>query len=210
MHDEDNAIGLRVQNPAGQTWTAYGDKRALDKADEDNRSRCTTAVQASADEIYEAWRSRVAPTIDQYKAWTHAPTLASARGAQELVPLFADWGGRRAEIAWRRKRTFTESWWFATTAAACWNSGWWNYPITMDGPEKTLPDSAVSIVPTKSRFQCHVYFQDNQRYIRHSRHEHGRWVGGGCNSALVRAKASSPLAATSWNSGGEVSSQIAN
>ena len=210
MHDEDNTIGLQVQNAAGQTWTAYGDKRALDKVGEDNKSRCANAVQASADEVYEAWRSRVAPSIDQYKARSHAPTLASAQRPQELAPLFTDRSERRAEITGRRKWTFTESWCFATTAAACWNSGWWKYPITMDGPQKILSGSAVSATPTDSPYQCHVYFQDDQGCIRHSKHEDGRWVGGGHDSALVRAKMFSPLAVTSWSSGAEVSCQIAN
>lgn len=210
MHDEDNAIGLQVQNPAGQTWTVYGDKRALDEVDEDNKSRCAEAVQASADEIYEAWRSRAAPSIDQYKAWSHAPTLASARGSQELAPLFTDRNERRAEIIGRKKWTFTGSWSFETTAVACWNSGWWKHPITIDGPERVPFGSAVSAAPAVSLSQCHAYFQGDQGDIRHSKPEDGRWVGGERDSALFSAKMPSPLAVISWRFGSEVSCKIAN
>ena len=52
MHDEDNAIGLAVTNPNGASWTAYGDKRALDVENKENLQHCIAAVQASADEIY--------------------------------------------------------------------------------------------------------------------------------------------------------------
>ena len=204
MHDEDNAIGLQVQNPAGQTWTAYGNKRALDEVDEDNKSRCTEAVQASADEIYEAWRSRAAPSINQYKAWSHAATLASARGSQELAPLFTDRNERRAEITGRKKWAFTVSWSSPTTAAACWNSGWWKHPITINGPGRAPFGSAVSAAPTVSLNQCRDYFQGNQGDIRYNKHEDGSLVGMERGSALS-AKMFPPLAVVSWNNGGEVS-----
>lgn len=86
MHDEDNAIGLSVQNPAGQTWMAYGDKCALDTANADNLQRCLRAVQASANEIYTAWQTKTLPQT--YAAWNKAPTLQSALQPRALAALF--------------------------------------------------------------------------------------------------------------------------
>jgi hypothetical protein len=54
MHDKDCAISLSVQDPSGQTWTSFRDKRALDVEDEDNKTHYLKAVGASADEIYSA------------------------------------------------------------------------------------------------------------------------------------------------------------
>lgn len=139
MHDEDCAIGLSVRNPRGETWTAYGDKRALDSVNEANKNFCIEAVQASADEVYSAWQTKQKPARASYKAWDHAPTLASAAAtSQTLAPLFMPQNQRRLNITDRQTWRYTNDWWFATTAALCWNSGWWKYPITIDGPRVTL------------------------------------------------------------------------
>jgi len=90
MHDEDNAIGLSVKNVAGETWTAYGDKRALDLENDDNKKRCLKALQVSADKIYLAWKNMTKPSKPYYGAWAHALTLESARGQQTLAPLVKD------------------------------------------------------------------------------------------------------------------------
>lgn len=78
MYDEDNAIGISVKNPNGQTWIACGDKCALDSADEQNKKLCISVFQASADEIYHAYQAKQVLTTSA--AWNDAPTLESARG----------------------------------------------------------------------------------------------------------------------------------
>lgn len=201
MHDEDNAIGLSVKNPAGEQWTAYGDKRALDQENDENKKRCVAALQVSADEIYTAWKGKVKPSKSSYRAWAHAPTLESARGPQTLAPLvLAEHEQRRATIKNRRNHSLTSHWTFPGTAFECLNSGWWNYPITIDGPPGILDGSDVAATAT-GELKCNVYYQSAQGVIR----EHvkdGGWKA--TNSSTFSARMFSPLAAISFDSGKEV------
>ncbi|KAI9800895.1 MAG: hypothetical protein M1833_003031 [Piccolia ochrophora] len=135
MHDEDNAIGLSVQNPRQETWQMYGDKRLLDTVDVTNQVLVTKAIQASANEIFQAWSTKQMPTPDIYQAWQYAPTLDSARAVdQKLVRLFTfeSQPQRRAVIADRCQSKFTLDYWYSTTALDCRTSGLWNYPITLN------------------------------------------------------------------------------
>lgn len=134
MHDEDNAIGLDVVNPQGDSWHAYGDKRLLDTADTKNAELAHLAVQTSADEIYKAWTTGQVPSADNYGAWQYAPTLESAAAqTQALQPLFLNGSpvSRRADITKRRDVQRTTDYWYGTTAALCAKSGLWTYPITL-------------------------------------------------------------------------------
>ena len=135
MHDEDNAIGLQVTNPLGQTWIAYGDSRLFDKADIDNKNHCMNALKVSADEIYRAWSSKKMPST--HSAWDYAPTLGSAAGKQILAPLFKPDLARRKVIKLRRGWDFVgpDGWWFPTTAALLKASGLWRYPIEIGRQE---------------------------------------------------------------------------
>lgn len=204
MHDEDNAIGLSVKNPAGETWTAYGDKRGLDEENNDNMVRCLKALQVSADEIYSAWKSKTAPSKSNYGAWTQAPTLESAKGLQILAPLFIDKNNRRSTITNRRNWSFTTNWSFFKTALDCVNSGWWKYPITIDGPKGVLNGSAVAATATSS-WKCNVYFQDSQGGIREDVNS-GGWKA--TDSSIFEAKKFSPLAVISFDSGDEVRPRV--
>ncbi|GAW15295.1 hypothetical protein ANO14919_047040 [Xylariales sp. No.14919] len=199
MHDEDCAIGLSVQNPSGEQWTAYGDKKALDQVNEDNKERCIAAVQASADEIFVAWKTHTIPAAGDYKAWTHAPTLASAGGQQVLAPLFKPGQLRRSDVKNRRLWQFTKDWWYATTAALCKYSGWWKYPITIDGPTQVLTRTAMAATAS-SPWNCRVYYQNAAGVIQESFHLDGVWT----HSTLFSAKPFTPLAAISWEGGREV------
>lgn len=199
MHDEDNAIGLSVKNPAGETWTAYGDKRALDLENDDNKKRCLKALQVSTDEIYNVWKNKTKPSKSNYGAWAHAPTLESARGQQTLAPLIKD-KQRRATIKNRRDWSFTSSWKFASTALKCINSGWWKYPITIDGPPGVLNGSDVAATATGS-LKCNVYYQDAQGLVREYTNN-GGWMA--TSSSTFSAKLFSSLAVISFDLGKEV------
>lgn len=131
MHDEDNAIGLAVESPSGAKWIMYGDKRFHDQVNKDNKTYCQRAVQASADEIYECWKSKKVPSISSFQAWTYAPTLASARGNQLLAPLFRFDKTRRDDIKKRKVWKFTSLYTYVTSAIQCQTSGLWKYPITI-------------------------------------------------------------------------------
>ena len=135
MHAEDNAIGLDVENPSGVKFKAYGDKRLMDDVNGVNMQQCALALQASVDEIYTAWKTKVGPPASGYAAWRHAPTLESARSdTQELAPLFKDGAGPplRNDISKRREWKYTTNYLFWIILRAIEASGLWDYPITLD------------------------------------------------------------------------------
>lgn len=75
MHDEDNYNGLYVTNLAsGNSWTAWGDKRLLDSVNFLNLSTTQMALQASADEIFQAFFNGMVPT--SYSALQLIPILS--------------------------------------------------------------------------------------------------------------------------------------
>jgi hypothetical protein len=147
MHDEDNALGLKVwsqRNGPGFPWTAYGDKRLLDKVDVSNDKICQIAVQASADEIFTAWTSQQAPTYQTALSFT--PSLAVARGNdQQVAPLFTfeSTPKRRADIDKRCAWSFTSDYWYATTATLLATSKYFKYPMGL------TPDCHVDPKPGK-------------------------------------------------------------
>lgn len=137
MHDEDGGIGLEVSNPNGDTWKMYGDMLLFDDISSRNRDICLVALQASVDEVYQAWRSKMKP--ETFKAWRYAPTLESAHKKQDLAPLFtvASKNGkqellRRKDIYNRREHVYISNWTYIGTALKCRWSGLWNYPMRID------------------------------------------------------------------------------
>lgn len=55
MHDEDNKYGLRVTNERGDKWIAYGDGMLLNRESKGNYRVAVDAVQASVNEVYNAF-----------------------------------------------------------------------------------------------------------------------------------------------------------
>lgn len=142
MHSEDSAIGLHVAATDGSEWIAYGDTRMLDKANDENKRRCIAAIQASVDEVFEAYHNpKMIPQAKQFRAWTFAPTLASAMSSkQQLSPLFTTDGQVRTDIADRR--TWAHHAIKSTDLAVliwhrCASSGLWDHPIRMTGEMAT-------------------------------------------------------------------------
>ncbi|KAK0216586.1 fungal fucose-specific lectin-domain-containing protein [Armillaria nabsnona] len=184
MHDEDNAIGIGAKNPAGQSWTLYGDKRALDS-------------------IYNAYQTKQAPSPANYRAWTFAPTLESANAHQTLVTLFTFKNERRKVIENRKLWNFKTDWWFWSTALECKTSGWWNYPITINGLQNIIPWSAVAVT-TPRVWHIHVFYQQPGGGILQSEHLDGLWGGGPSKDPIFNAVLFTPLAAINFNGGKEV------
>lgn len=96
MHDEDNSLGLWVRNRRGEVWKAYGDKKLFEKGNENNARLMKECLQASVDEVYEAFKSKVVPAnTDGFKVWQIAPTdLAPGNH----YPLFDKDGKYRPEL----------------------------------------------------------------------------------------------------------------
>ena len=68
MHDEDNKIGLQVSNLRGNKWIAHGDKRYLNKEDDENVKITQETMQASSDEIKEAFLTGKTIAPENYAA----------------------------------------------------------------------------------------------------------------------------------------------
>ena len=197
MHDEDNAIGFNVSNPAGKSWSCHGDKRALDHLDGDNLKHCVEAVQASADEIYTAYSTKKAPSESSYAAWELAPTLESALStSQQLAPLFTFKLERRKDIKNRTLWEFTTNYWFWSTAAACKESGLWVHPITV------APWSNISVVTPRPR-SLRLFYQMPGGAIVQSMHVDGKWTALH-DQPVTRAVNFSPLTFVAWNNEKEV------
>ncbi|CAO2651424.1 Nn.00g039940.m01.CDS01 [Neocucurbitaria sp. VM-36] len=91
MHEEDGELGLKVTNPAGESWHVYGDTRLFDSNDEENLKRCRAAQSASVKEVHDAFTARKSNLDEsQFSAWQHAPTLenlADWKAAGNHAPL---------------------------------------------------------------------------------------------------------------------------
>jgi hypothetical protein len=91
MHDEDSKYGLKVHNALGQSWTAYGDKRLLDVAAKDELAITVQAVQASANDIWTAYKSGKVVGENAIEALKSLPDLMRVRdlnSRENFSPLF--------------------------------------------------------------------------------------------------------------------------
>lgn len=205
MHEEDNSIGLCVQNPRGEKWMAYGDRRALDQANINNLERCVRAVQMSADEVYTAYKTKQVPPMDEYQALNEAPTLESAAGPQVLAPMVTSDGKRRNFLTNRTLWEFTKFWTFLGTALSCRLSGWWAQPITINGPTKVRPWTPIAATSSGPEPSCaRVYYQNLEGGILESMRSSDSWVQGVHRQVLAQASPRASLTTTSWNEGKEV------
>ncbi|KAM5341871.1 hypothetical protein ACJ41O_014902 [Fusarium nematophilum] len=77
MHNEDNKLGITVKNRKGTKFTIWGDKQLFEAKNARNKEMMRQALQASVDEVYEAFESKVAkPPGGEpgYRAWLYAPS----------------------------------------------------------------------------------------------------------------------------------------
>lgn len=203
MHDEDNAIGLTVKNPAGDAWTVYGGTRTLDAVNSENTGRCLKALQTSADEIWAAWRYKDATPV--FKAWDFAPTLESANGPQVLAPLFKDGGLCRSNFHDRRTESYTTSWSPDAVARELWVDSWWSYPISIDGPQHILPWTGITACTSGVNYlQTMVLYQNPDDGIRMSQvtqipsTKDYAWSGGPTSRTLADGLWFTPMASVAW------------
>jgi len=85
-------------------------------------------------------------------------------------------------------------------ALECINSGWWKYPVAIDGPSGVLDGSDVAVTATDS-LKCNVYYQNVRGVIREHTNN-GGWKA--TNSFTFSAKLFSPLVVISFDSGNQV------
>ncbi|MBF0110497.1 MAG: phospholipase [Magnetococcales bacterium] len=77
MHDEDSRFGLNVKNKNGKMWRTYGDKMYFDTCNSLNRAIAKSAVQVSANEVYEVFSNGVFNVQDKLKALDYIPDLVA-------------------------------------------------------------------------------------------------------------------------------------
>jgi hypothetical protein len=125
MHDEDSKFGLNVRNGDGDQWRAYGDKRYFDAIDSINRMHVNQAVQASADEIFAAYLSGIAPSPGNFAALKKLPDLQAALNpAGNFSPLFKVESSkvlRRKDVNNLNDTATVDDWW-----------GWSTYLLLKD------------------------------------------------------------------------------
>ncbi|WP_460154101.1 phospholipase [Pseudomonas sp. S2_B07] len=125
MHDEDSKFGLNVRNGNADQWRAYGDKRYFDAIDSANRVQVNQAVQLSADEIFTAYLSGVAPSPSNFSALKKLPDLQAALNpAGNFSPLFRVEGSkvlRRKDVNNLNDTATIDDWW-----------GWSTYLLLKD------------------------------------------------------------------------------
>ncbi len=137
MHDEDSRNGLKVWNKAGESWTAFGDKRLFDDISKANQAMVFKASQASADDVWNAYEGK--PSA--YTALNFTPDLkrvADVTTKENFSPLFKVVDGvaaRRNDVANRQDYSWTKDWW-----------GWSTYALiyaTHDYKHVTVSDLAT-------------------------------------------------------------------
>lgn len=125
MHDEDSKFGLNVRNGDGAQWHAYGDKRYFDAIDSANRLQVNQAVQVSADEIFAAYLSGIAPSPGSFAALKKLPDLQAVLSpTANFSPLFKVEGAkvlRRKDVNNLNDIATVDDWW-----------GWSTYLLLKD------------------------------------------------------------------------------
>lgn len=125
MHDEDSKFGLNVRNGHGDQWHAYGDKRYFDAIDSANRAQVDLAVQVSADEVFAAFLSGIAPSPANFAALKILPDLqAVLNPTGNFSPLFKVEGDkvlRRKDVNNLNDTATVDDWW-----------GWSTYLLLKD------------------------------------------------------------------------------
>ncbi|KAL1598010.1 hypothetical protein SLS60_008498 [Paraconiothyrium brasiliense] len=111
MHDEDNIRGLTVVNQRGDRWVAYGDTKLFEPENAQNVQFMKEALQASADEVYQAYKTKQVPTdVNGFAAWRIAPSGIDE--AHSHKPLFRSDGWYRTEWTkpWSSDYSDPKSW----------------------------------------------------------------------------------------------------
>ena len=114
-----------MRNGNGDQWRAYGDKRYFDAIDSANRTQVNQAVQVSADEVFAAYLSGIAPSAVNFGALKKMPDLqAVLNPTGNFSPLFKVEGNkvlRRKDVNNLNDTATVDDWW-----------GWSTYLLLKD------------------------------------------------------------------------------
>jgi hypothetical protein len=88
MHDEDNQFSLHVHNLRGDRWVSFGDCSYFNTYDAENRKLVQEAMQLSADDIFYAYQTGMAPAKDAAAELIPYPDEVGFDGHQDVASLF--------------------------------------------------------------------------------------------------------------------------
>lgn len=116
MHNEENKFGIHVNNNLGEQWLVYGDYSYFNPFNQTNQQMLLKTLQASADEIFEAYYSGSLPERNQIEEMVPHITQLNDENNMDIAPMFY-WDDqnkqllRRTNLANPYDRHWTNSWW---------------------------------------------------------------------------------------------------
>ncbi|MFO8874684.1 hypothetical protein SC743_10035 [Legionella pneumophila serogroup 1] len=116
MHNEENKYGIHVTNNLGEQWMVYGDYSYFNPFNQTNQQMLLKALQASADEIFEAYYSGVLPEKNQIEDMIPHITKLNDENNMDIAPMFY-WDKENKQLLRRTNLTnpydrhWTHSWW---------------------------------------------------------------------------------------------------
>ncbi|HAT2009082.1 TPA: phospholipase [Legionella pneumophila] len=116
MHNEENKYGIHVTNNLGEQWMVYGDYSYFNPFNQTNQQMLLKALQASADEIFEAYYSGVLPEKNQIEDMIPHITKLNDENNMDIAPMFY-WDKENKQLLRRTNLTnpydrhWTNSWW---------------------------------------------------------------------------------------------------
>lgn len=116
MHNEENKFGIHVNNNLGEQWLVYGDYSYFNPFNQTNQQMLLKTLQASADEIFEAYYSGSLPERNQIEDMVPHITQLNDENNMDIAPMFY-WDDqnkqllRRTNLANPYDRHWTNSWW---------------------------------------------------------------------------------------------------
>ncbi len=123
MHNEECMHGLHVHNAQGDHWVAYGDGHYLDPENHKNLTLMQQALQMSANDVYEAFVAKQAPTIYHELDLIPEADEIGPNGSLDIAPMFY-WDPtteqlmRRVDLKNPNDRHWTNNWVGWSTLAA--------------------------------------------------------------------------------------------
>ena len=116
MHIEDNENPLHVHNARGDHWVAWGDRYYLNKQNSENRKLLQMVLQKSADHIFTAYQTGIAPKEDDVAELVPQADEIGSNTYQDIASLFY-WDEnkktlfRRTDISKVHDYHWTANWW---------------------------------------------------------------------------------------------------
>jgi len=119
MHDNDNGMGLEVQNAKGEQWRSYGDGCLNIPQNIDNKNRQIKTLTISAQEVFEAYKTstlrggdgkitKIFDVASEVPSNAKLTDLAWSKANGNSAPMFyADWDAAQKKTIVKRRKDLT-------------------------------------------------------------------------------------------------------